>query len=87
MKPINFSQSNKNLLKPEGMTDEECGSLPIYTDGGQCISLWQMTWKERLSALLFGKVWVYVLSGHTQPPIGFNVTREVFGKPDNDTTI
>lgn len=27
MKPIKFEQANKNLLKPESMTDEECSSL------------------------------------------------------------
>lgn len=27
MKPIRFKQANKNLLKPQSMTDEECSSL------------------------------------------------------------
>jgi hypothetical protein len=32
MKPIKFEQANKNLLKPESMTDEdyECCTLPDY---------------------------------------------------------
>lgn len=30
MKPIKFEQANKNLLKPESMTDEECSSLWVY---------------------------------------------------------
>ena len=25
MKPINFKEANKDLLKPANMTDEECG--------------------------------------------------------------
>ena len=78
MEPMQFKQANKNLLKPESMTDEECGNLPVFTDGVQCISLWKMTWKERLLALLFGKLWVYVISGYTQPPIGFIIDREIF---------
>lgn len=78
MKPINFPQANKNLLKPEGWTDEQCGSLPVATDGMVCISCWQPTWKERLSILLFGKVWLYVWSGQTQPPVALDGSRTVF---------
>lgn len=69
MKPTHFDEANKTLLKPPGMTDEECGSLPVYNDGEQCISCWRMSLRERLAALLFGQVWLYVLSGETQPPV------------------
>jgi hypothetical protein len=78
MEPMNFKQSNKDLLKPEGWTDEECATLPVFTDGKQCISLWKMTWRERLSALLFGKVWLFVISGQTQPPVGLLVNKDIF---------
>jgi len=80
MQPVEFKQANKNLLKPENMTDEECESLPVFNDGKVCISLWQMTWKERISALLFGKIWLFVNSGHTQPPVALMAEREIFGK-------
>ena len=70
MEPIKFKQSNKELLKPEGWTDEQCESLPVYSDGEQCVSLWKMTWRERLSALFYGKVWLFVYGGKTQPPVG-----------------
>jgi hypothetical protein len=78
MEPTNFEQANKNLLKPEGWTDEECGSLPVFTDGKECISLWKMTWRERLSALFFGKIWLFVHSGYTQPPVSLMAAREIF---------
>jgi hypothetical protein len=78
MEPINFLEANKTLGKPQGMTDEECGSLPIYNDGQYCISCWQMTWRERFSALFFGKVWLSVMSGHTQPPVALDVTKTIF---------
>jgi hypothetical protein len=78
MEPINFSQSNKILLKPESMSDKECGSLPVLTDGTQCLSLWRMTWRERISALLFGRVWLWVYSGETQPPVALEVSRDIF---------
>lgn len=69
MKPIDFKESNKVLLKPSNMTDEECSSLPVYTDGKQCISLWKIGILKRIKLLFTGKVWLSVLSGMTQPPV------------------
>lgn len=77
---IKFKEANKNLLKPESMTDEECGSLWVYSDGRQCISCWRLTWKERIKALIFGKVWLSVLSGYTQPPVWLACDDTVFVK-------
>ena len=78
MKPIKFKEANKNLLKPQSMTDEECSSLWVYTDGEQCISCWKMNWKQRIMALLFGRVWLSVLSGQTQPPGWVDCDKTVF---------
>lgn len=80
MEPIKFPEANKTLLKPESMTDEECSSLPVYCDNKQCISLWKLSWKERLQALFFGRLWVFVLSGSTQPPIALSTEKTVFKK-------
>ncbi len=82
MKPIEFDEQNKILTKPEGMTDEECVSLPCFTNGEQVISRWQMSWPERFMALWSGKVWVSVWSGHTSPPILPTIDTP-FQKPDN----
>jgi len=79
MKPIPFPQANKTLTKPEGMTDEECGELQVLNAEGQCISCWKMTWRERISALLCGKVWLGVLSGYTQPPVWLICEASPFG--------
>jgi len=78
MEPIKFKYANKDLLKPEGWADEQCRSLPVFTDGRQCISLWKMTWRERLSALFFGNVWLFVHSGQTQPPVALMATKNIF---------
>ena len=78
MKPIEFPEKNRILLKPADMTDKECCSLPVYCDGKQCISLWKLSWKERLQSLFYGRLWVYVLSGNTQPPIAFSTKKTVF---------
>ena len=86
MNPTTFPESTKTLAKPRSMTDEECGPLPVYvTDEddfaiGVVISCWRMSWRERLSALLSGRVWLSVWSGVTQPPVALTVKRTIFGK-------
>lgn len=71
MKPIRFKFSNKTL-QPSGLeySSNVAGvdPLPIWTDGEQCVSCWKMSFRERLSGLLFGHVWLALLSGETQPP-------------------
>lgn len=69
MKPIEFAEANRNLTKPPNMTDDECSSLAVFTDGQDCISCWRPTFRERISIALFGRVWLFVHSGHTQPPV------------------
>jgi len=36
MKPVEFKYQVKILKKPDNMTDEECGPLPVWTDGTHC---------------------------------------------------
>lgn len=79
MKPIDFSQSTKVLQRPSTMTEKECASLHVWSDGNQCVSCWKPTFKERLNILFGGKVWLGVLSGKTQPPVFVSGTR-VFNK-------
>ena len=79
MKPIDFPQSTKVLQRPSTMTDKECASLHVWSDGNQCVSCWKPTFKERLNILFGGKVWLGVLSGKTQPPVFVSGTR-VFNK-------
>ncbi len=59
---------------PEDVTGID--PLPVWTDAKQCVSCWKMSWRERLSALLFGRVWVAILSGDTQPPVYVQASRE-----------
>ena len=76
--PVKFPEANKNLLKPGRMTDDEYSSLWVYTDGNECLSCWKMNWRHRLNALLFGRVWLCVLSGKTQPPVWLDCDKSVF---------
>lgn len=80
MIPTNFKEKNKTLIKPSNMTEKECSSLDVFCDDRQCISLWKATWRERLKFLLYGKIWVYVFSGVTQPPIALSTNKTVFKK-------
>lgn len=69
MKPIEFKEQTKVLSKPKSMTDEECSSMAIWNDGEKCISCWKASLKERIRFLFTGKMWLWVLSGVTQPPV------------------
>lgn len=69
MKPVEFKEQNKNLLKPSSMTDEECGSLPVFSDGELCVSCWSLSIKERIKMLFTGVLWLGVYSGKSQPPV------------------
>lgn len=80
MKPIKFKEMNSELKKPCNMTDEECSSLYLYTDNEKCISCWKLSFKEKLKALIYGKVWLGVLSGGSQPPVWLDCDNTVFIK-------
>ncbi len=69
MEAIDFPQSTKTLARPQGTTEEECGPLNVYSDGEYCVSCWQPDWKDRWRLLFGGKVWLWVWSGFTQPPV------------------
>ena len=81
MKAAMFEHSNKTL-QPSGQSYSQnvtgVEPLPIWTNGEQCVSCWRMTWRERLSALVFGRVWIAVLTGETQPPICAEASRSYF---------
>jgi len=68
MRPINFLHANKTFTKPDGMTDDECGPLPVYTDGQYLISCWKPSFKDRLIILLGKSIWLWIL-GKAHPPV------------------
>lgn len=78
MRPVKFDEANKNLLKPPNMTNEECASLWVFTDGSQCVSRWRLSWRDRLRVLWFGHIWLSVHSGQTQPPVRLDADRTIF---------
>jgi len=76
MNPVQFQEANK-ILTPLPVQGRELQNLAILTDGQQCLSCWQMTWRERLSALFFGRVWLCIFSGPTQPAVWIDAKRKV----------
>jgi len=75
MKPINFPEVNVVLQKPKNMNDSECGALPIFrTPAGCCISCWKPTWKEIFNIFRSRKIWIWVWSGTSQPPIAIDTS-------------
>ncbi len=57
---------------------DACKALWVYTDGQQCISCWKLPWRQRITALVHGRVWLSVLSGYTQPPVWMDCSKTVF---------
>jgi len=85
MQPIDFRHANRQLngFPAHGYSDRVVAvdGLRVWTDGEQCVSLWKPSFRERLSILLFGRVWLAVLSGHTQPPVTVSGQRAYFIDP------
>lgn len=77
MKPVMFPESNATLGAPRGMTTEQCADLPVYRDGNTCLSCWEPTESERQSLLNGGKVWLWVLSGPSQPAVALAIGKDV----------
>ncbi len=80
MKPCDeFPHATKILTRPAEMTDEECGSLAVWEGDSMLVSRWKMRWRERLSALVYGTVWIWVYTRTgTQPPISIEATKNIF---------
>lgn len=84
MNPIKFKEQTGILKRPHNMTAEECEPLPIHFTGKEYISCWKMSFKERFKALFFGKIWLYVFSEISQPPVAVVCDKNIFG-PTKET--
>ena len=83
MKPIEFPEQNCNLGRPSNMTDEECGSLPVFRDGQRCISKWALSEADKKHIAEKGYIYLHVYGGSTQPPVWIDANDDVFIKPEN----
>jgi hypothetical protein len=86
MKPVEFHGCTKTL-QPNGKkySDDVVAvkPLPIWTNGEQCVSCWRPNLRERLSVLIFGRVWLATLSGSTQCPALVAGQRDYFSRSAN----
>ena len=46
--PVKFKQANRVYKAPETMSEEECGSLYIFTDDQCTVSCWSLSLFQRL---------------------------------------
>lgn len=61
MEPIEFKEQNKVYAKDQ----PEYLPLPVYEDneqGGRVFSCWSLSFKERITLLFTGKIWINVLN-------------------------
>lgn len=54
MKPIPFPEQTMVLADKQ----EAFRTLPAFQDEEETISLWRLSWRERLKALITGRVWL-----------------------------
>ena len=80
-KPRNFKEANQ-ILQPGSHPGYEVCPLDIFSNGDYCLSCWRLSLRERLSALFFGKAWLYSLSGTTQPPTWVQIMRSAFERQE-----
>lgn len=81
MLPIDFYERNKMFTAPPGKEDSGILDLPVFADGSQMVSCWQMTTEEKMMAAFFGLLWVGVVSNHL-PPMWFATRRPFTDAPD-----
>jgi hypothetical protein len=73
--PVKFKESNRILVA------DRCGDLYVFTNGVEVVSCWKMSFKDRVLALLLGRVWMNLYTGSTtQPPAWLSVERSAFQK-------
>jgi hypothetical protein len=79
--PIQFPEANSTLGGGPAArygTSDDVLDLAVYKDGQRIISCWRLSWRERLSALLFGRAWLHVWSGQTHSPVAVEAKRTIF---------
>ena len=67
LQQVGFPEANKVLGPPQGMTEEECGSLEVYQDEEKSISCWLLREEDLKQIQETKRVWLWVVGG--QPPV------------------
>lgn len=75
MRPVRFRGVTAVLGQPEDWDEAEygkCVGLPVMNTLGCVVSCWKPTWKDLLTLLLGGGVYLWVV-GDSQPPAALSV--------------
>ncbi len=81
MRPVAFPEANCVLTAPEGSQ----GVLPLTVyrdDAGHLVSMWRPTWRERLSVLFYGKIWLHFFGARTHSPVLLTATSDYLQPAD-----
>lgn len=68
-KPVEFKGFNRNLLKPKGMDDLQCSALPVFANGVNCVSCWELSEEEIAELIKTKRIFISLWSGQSQPPV------------------
>lgn len=67
--PANWHGANKTLGPPRGKDETQVGSLPVFTNGVQCVSCWELSDEELAEVVRSKRVFLVVMYGQSQPPV------------------
>ena len=81
MKPINFKESNLVLIHPADMTDEECKSLHVWSNGQTCVSVWNTSLFNRIKFIFINRLYLIIRSGPSQPPVRLTFDSPLITEP------
>mgnify|MGYP001095557830 CR=1 FL=1 len=88
MKPVKFKHHNQLLGPPPGMNENECMTLPVFTDGKQCLSCWELSDEEIKEIIETKRIWLAVMSGNSQPPVWLSTAENVLiESPNNEISL
>lgn len=77
MEPIRFKESNLTLKSPPRLN---AGDLPVYRGEGIIMSCWNLSFGERIKALVFGRIWLQVKANDTHVPVSLICSKSGFLK-------
>lgn len=80
MLPVDFEYRMLVLGKPKSMTDEECMSLPVWSDGNRYISKWRLNKEELEMIQQTGEIYLEITSA-AHPPVCVMVESPFYGTP------
>ena len=85
MKPVEFKHQNIVFAKDQPEY-QPLPALKIDAPTGEVISCWRLTFKERLKVLVFGRVWMSLMSFNKPlTPSYLSIDRkDVFSHPDDE---